>query len=83
MAEVFPARTEGELIAISLMLRQLYILAAKEAGVGQDGLTAWRDDLQAQVRASLQAMSAGDDEDISKAGRACLNMIEGVFATIT
>lgn len=73
----------GEVIATSMMLRQLYVVASNAAGVGEQGLAAWRDELQQQLARAMKAAQADSDEDLTALGTAASRMLEMVFGPIT
>ena len=74
------AKRLGTEIAVSLMLRQLYVLASKQAEVGTDGLLAWRADLERQLEVTSEAAA---DADFAEVKRHATEAIDGVFVGIT
>ncbi|MEW6124146.1 MAG: hypothetical protein AB1698_16145 [Pseudomonadota bacterium] len=80
MSEETNATVVGEGIATALMLRQLYVLAAKLHDVGGSGMAAWRDDVLAQIKT---AETAAHDATFQKVAEAARNHVESVFQAIT
>lgn len=83
MSEEMDLSEAGVEIALSLMLQQLYVLASKQAGLGETGIAAWRDDLEAQIRRIMADGGSRKYEEVAAMEKAALHTVKQVFGPIT